>query len=76
MIATPVPFDLENSTEIYRLLRECHGYLHTCRRDHHGTDLQGRRFAMEALEVLATGDWKIVVHPPEPEADRLTGRKG
>lgn len=49
----PRPFDLDNPAEIRRLLRECEGYLSTCRRDHHGTDFQGRQFAMVALRKLA-----------------------
>lgn len=49
----PQPFDLTNPSEIRRLLLECEGYLHTCRRDHHGTDFEGRRYAMEALKALA-----------------------
>lgn len=67
----PVPYNLDDPAEVYRLLRECHGYLHTCRRDHHGTDLAGRQYAMDALETLAKGDWKIAIHPPETEMDAV-----
>ena len=49
----PRAFDLDNPAEIRRLLRECEGCLNTCRRDHHGTDFQGRQFAMVALRALA-----------------------
>lgn len=46
----PRPYDLDDPKEIRRLLWECKGYLQTCRRDHHGTDLKGRQYAMEALD--------------------------
>lgn len=49
----PRAYDLDNPAEIRRLLRECEGYLNTCRRDYHGTDFQGRQFAMVALRALA-----------------------
>lgn len=49
----PRPFNLDDPSEVKRLLRECEGYLNTCRRDHHGTDFEGRQFAMEALRALA-----------------------
>lgn len=49
----PRPFDLDNPAEIRRLLRECEGYLRTCKRNHHGTDFEGRQFAMDALVKLA-----------------------
>ena len=62
----PVPYNLEDNTEVYRLLRECRGYLQTCQ-GKHGTDFKGRQFAMDALDILGKGDWKIVVHPPEIE---------
>lgn len=48
----PVPYLLDDPSERLRLLREVSGYLRTCRRHHHGTDLEGRFFAMEALETL------------------------
>lgn len=47
----PRPYDLDNPTEIKRLYRECFGYLRTCHRQH-GTDWEGRQFAMDALETL------------------------
>lgn len=49
----PVAYDLDDPREVLRLYRECAGYLHTCRRDHHGTDREGREFAMDALAALA-----------------------
>lgn len=61
----PRAYDLTNIVDVQRLIRETRGYLHTCRREHHGTDWEGRRFAVEAFETLAKGDWKIVLHPPE-----------
>lgn len=55
----PRAYDLTKPSEIERLVRECRGYIHTCRRDHHGTDREGRQFAIEALEALADGVWKL-----------------
>jgi hypothetical protein len=49
----PRPFNLDDHSERARLFREVAGYLHTCRREHHGTDIEGRRFAIEAMEQLA-----------------------
>ena len=49
----PRAFDLSKPSEIRRLLRECEGYLRTCKRHHHGTDFDGRGFAMAALMELA-----------------------
>lgn len=57
----PVPYLLDQPGEHLRLLRECSGYLHTCRRQKHGTDDAGRRFAMEALEALVA-DFKGLNH--------------
>lgn len=47
-------YDLTDPTEILRLYRECRGYLHTCHLKH-GTDWEGRKFAMAALDKLANG---------------------
>ena len=65
----PRAYDLTSPDEVHRLIRECHGYLHTCRKQHHGTDDEGRRHAIEALRTLAKGNWKIVVHPPEDSGE-------
>lgn len=46
------PYNLEDPAEIERLYRECGGYLQLCHHKH-GTDWEGRKFAMEALEALA-----------------------
>ena len=48
----PRAYDLSKPDERLRLLREVRGYLHTCRRQHHGTDMEGRWFAIEAVEQL------------------------
>lgn len=47
----PRPYDLDKPQEFLRLLRECHGYLRTCHHKH-GTDWEGRKFAMDALDEL------------------------
>jgi len=60
----PKPFDLDDNSEIYRLLMECHGYLRTCHRQH-GTDWEGRKFAMDALEELQGRDWKLIPDPAQ-----------
>jgi hypothetical protein len=49
----PRAFDLDKPSEIRRLLLECEGFLRTCKRHHHGTDFEGRDFAMKALATLA-----------------------
>lgn len=49
---TPRAYDLDDMNEVKRLFRECEGYLRTCKRNHHGTDFEGRQFAMEALAEL------------------------
>lgn len=51
----PIPYNLDDISEVYRLLSECHGYLHTCHYKH-GTDWEGRKFAMDALAELQTRD--------------------
>jgi hypothetical protein len=48
----PRTYVLSDPKERQRLFREVRGYLHTCRREHHGTDWEGRRFAIEALDAL------------------------
>jgi hypothetical protein len=48
----PRPYDLSKPEEIARLFREVHGYLHVSL--HHGTDLEGRQYALDALAVLAS----------------------
>jgi hypothetical protein len=49
----PRQFDLKKPEEVRRLLIECEGYLQVCKRNHHGTDFEGRQFAIEALRALA-----------------------
>lgn len=45
------PYDLKDPNEVQRLYRECHGYLKLCHHKH-GTDWEGRKFAIEALAEL------------------------
>ena len=52
----PRPYDLSIHGEFQRLMRECCGYLSTCRREHHGTDWEGRRFAIVALESIQSNE--------------------
>jgi hypothetical protein len=47
----PRAYDLADPAELKRLFRECRGYLHTCHHKH-GTDWDGRKFAMDALDQL------------------------
>jgi hypothetical protein len=49
----PQAYDLTQKAEFLRLMREAAGYLMTCRSDHHGTDREGRNFAIAALKELA-----------------------
>lgn len=39
-----------------RLIREVWGYLDTCDHKHHGTDYEGRRYAMVALKQISSGE--------------------
>lgn len=52
----PQPYDLTDERELLRLIREVRGYLHTCRRDHHGTDWTGREYAIAALDQISRGE--------------------
>jgi hypothetical protein len=49
----PHPYDLSDPAELQRLYRETRGYLHTCHHKH-GTDWEGRKFAMDALDALTS----------------------
>ncbi len=48
----PRAYDLNDPAELVRLYRECHSYLRTCHQKH-GTDWEGRKFAIAALDQLA-----------------------
>lgn len=61
--AKPEPYNVDDVGEVYRLLTECRGYLHTCHYKH-GTDWEGRKFAMDALDELLKRDWKLIPDPP------------
>lgn len=52
----PRPYDLTDERELMRLVREVRGYIHTCRREHHGTDFSGRDYAMAALDKIIRGE--------------------
>lgn len=60
----PVPYLLDDPAEHLRLLREVYGYLHTCRKNHHGTDFEGRQFAMDALKRLTDAALPTPTLPP------------
>lgn len=60
----PRPYDLSDPAELRRLMLECEGYLRTCKRHHHGTDFQGRDFAMAALRELAERSLSIGMREP------------
>lgn len=47
----PRAYNLDDLTEHKRLFRECSGYLKTCH-NKHGTDWEGRKFAIDALDAL------------------------
>lgn len=48
----PRAFDTDNPAEITRLYKETVGYLRTCKANHHGTDLEGRNFAIAGFKDL------------------------
>lgn len=54
----PVPqaYDLTDERELMRLVRECKGYLETCKRRHHGTDFNRRDYAVAALNQILRGE--------------------
>ncbi len=54
----PRAYDLKDQHEVRRLIREVHGYLRTCIKEHHGTDRAGREFAASALYELMVTDRK------------------
>lgn len=47
----PRAYILTRKSEWLRMFREAASYLHVCRRQHHGTDWDGRRHLIAALEV-------------------------
>lgn len=55
---SPRPYDLSDPDEVRRLLREVSGYLNACRREHHGTDFSGRRYAIDALDSIVKDESK------------------
>lgn len=64
----PREYDLSDPQEIRRLLQECHGYLVTCHHKH-GTDWEGRQFAIDALNQYLDGR-------PTPVPPPLTANQG
>ena len=52
----PQPYDLTDERELMRLMREVLGYLDTCRGSHHGTDFEGRKYAIAALNQICKGE--------------------
>lgn len=58
----PRAYDLKRPSELRRLLRECRGYITTCKRHHHGTDFEGRDFAIDALDELTTDKWLVTAN--------------
>ena len=48
----PRPYNLDDPAELLRLYRETHGYLRICHHEH-GTDWEGRKFAIDALSALS-----------------------
>lgn len=63
----PRAYNLDDPAELLRLHRECYGYLRTCHYKH-GTDWDGRRFAIEALGKLA--QWPDKPSAVLPSQDR------
>ncbi|MGE3582872.1 MAG: hypothetical protein AB7J28_15830 [Hyphomonadaceae bacterium] len=59
----PRAFIMTRKAEWMRMFREAIGFLRTCRRQHHGTDLDGRRHLIGALEAA-------MKELGEPESER------
>jgi len=55
----PTPYDLREPSELTRLLRELEGYLRTCKHEHHGTDAEGREFALLAVRQINRGEHQV-----------------
>ena len=55
-MSKPRPYNLDDPAEMRRLMFELRGYIHTCRRDHHGTDWEGRAHAIDALDKILERD--------------------
>jgi hypothetical protein len=47
---SPRAYIMTRKSEWLRMFREAIGYLHACRRQHHGTDREGRNHLVSALE--------------------------
>lgn len=60
---TPRAYIMTRKSEWLRMFREAIGYLHACRRQHHGTDLSGRQHLSGALEAA-------MKELGEPESER------
>ena len=60
----PRPYDLSDPAEVARLLREVVGYMRTSL--HHGTDTDGRRHALTALQQIERDGWRLSA-PPKAE---------
>jgi hypothetical protein len=61
----PRKYDLTDPAEVQRLMREVRGYLQTCYRQNHGTDKEGRGFALEAMNEIVDGPQIVVLEIPE-----------
>ena len=72
----PEPYDLSDPQEVLRLYRECQGYLKTCRSKHHGTDMQGRAYAIAALEELMEKTGLLRALGARQRRRRLTSPQG
>ncbi len=59
VLRKPQAYDLSDHAELMRLMREVRGYLRTCIDEHHGTDRDGRQFAMSALDEILRGNVTI-----------------
>lgn len=63
----PREYDLTTRKELRRLFHECRGYLQTCHQKH-GTDWEGRKFAIDALSRLSVAS-KAPANRDEPTQD-------
>jgi hypothetical protein len=70
LLNKPRPYDFTNPDEAMRLIREVRGYISTCHNQHHGTDFEGRQYALDALRVLCSGG-AYTVHIVRAQADNV-----
>lgn len=58
-MSKPTKYDLENPEEVKRLIRELRGYMQVSLNN--GTDYDGRKFALEALDEIISCNYFVSI---------------